>query len=169
MNLIVALLALVAATPALADGVTLAGAVQHPAHFTMAQLRAMPEIDVKVDQKTEKGAFAGTFHGVLLWTLVNGAGLVNGSARHAILLHGIIVSAASDDYGALVSLGEIHSELGNERVILATEKDGQPLAQPILIVPGDAKAARDVRNVTDIYVQPVPSPRGPQAPHDHLN
>ena len=42
---------------------------------------------------------------------------------------------------------------GNGQVILATEQDGQPLAQPRLIVPGDAKAAREVRNVTNVDVQ----------------
>ena len=142
-----------AATPALADGIVLSGSIQHPGPITMAQLRAMPQVEVKVDQKTEKGNFTGDFRGVLLWTLVNKAGLVNGPQRHAVLLHGIVVSASADHYGALISLGEIHPELGNGQVILATEKDGQPLAQPILVVPGDAKAARDVRGVTSVDVR----------------
>ncbi|MEI9995990.1 MAG: molybdopterin-dependent oxidoreductase [Rhizomicrobium sp.] len=147
------LLAFLFAAPACADGIVLGGHVQHPASFTMAQLRAMPAIDVTVDQKTEKGAFTGTFHGVLLWTLVNAAGLENGPNRHAILRHAILVSAAADQYATIVSLGEIHPELGNGQVILATEQDGQKLAQPRLIVPGDLKAAREVRDVTDIEVQ----------------
>ena len=148
-----ALAACLLASPALAQGVAVGGHVQQPASFTMAQLRAMPEIDVKVDQKTEKGTFAGTFHGVLLWDLINKAGLINGPRRHAILRHAILVSARADQYATIVSLGEIHPELGNGQVILATEQDGQPLAQPRLIVPGDAKAAREVQNVTNVDVQ----------------
>jgi hypothetical protein len=108
---------------------------------------------VKVSQKTEKGPFAGTFHGVLLWTLVNTAGLENGPRRHAILRHAILVEAVADQYATIVSLGEIHPELGNGQVILATSQDGRPLAQPRLIVPGDLKAAREVRNVTNVEVQ----------------
>lgn len=163
---IVALLLL--AMPALADGIMLTGAVQHGGPISMAQLRAMPGIDVKVDQKTEKGNFTGTFHGVLLWTLINNAGLVNGPQRHAILLHGIVVSAAADRYGTLISLGEIHPELGNGQVILATAENGKPLAQPVLIVPGDIKAAREVRGVTNVLVDPGFPAGRPQAARDHL-
>lgn len=169
MRYVLALAACLCAAPAWgADGLTLGGSVMHPAHFTMAQLRAMPQTDVKVDQKTEKGTFTGDFRGVLLWTLVNDAGLINGPARHSILLHGIVVSAAADHYGALVSLGEIHSELGNAQIILATERNGSPLAQPILIVPGDIKAARDVRDVTNVFVQGSAAGRSHSGPHDHL-
>ncbi len=141
------------ATPACADGITLSGAVQHPASFTMAELRALPEIDVKVNQLTDKGSVTGTFHGVLLWTIVNSAGLVNGPQRNSILRHAFLVSSSADGYGAVVSLGEIHPKLGNAQVILATEQNGQPLAAPILIVPGDGHAARDVRGVTAVVVQ----------------
>ncbi|HEX3673650.1 MAG TPA: hypothetical protein VHU87_05205 [Rhizomicrobium sp.] len=141
------------ATPALADGITLSGQVQHQGHFTMAELRALPEIDVKADQLTDKGSFAGTFHGVLLWTLVNSAQFVNGPEHNAILRHAMLVSSSTDQYGAVVSLGEIHPKLGNGQVILATEENGQPLAAPILIVPGDGHAARDVHDVTDVTVQ----------------
>jgi hypothetical protein len=153
MRFVIALAACLFAAPAFAQAISVHGHVQHPANFTMAQLRAMPQIDVKIDQKTEKGPFAGTFHGVLLWDLVNKAGLINGPRRHAILRHAILVSARADQYATIVSLGEIHPELGNGQVILATEQDGQPLAQPRLIIPGDAKAAREVRNVTDVEVQ----------------
>ena len=166
---ILGLVALLADAPALADGITLSGAIQRPAKFTMAQLRAMPQIDVKVNQKTEKGSFTGDFHGVLLWSFVNNAVLVNGPARHAILLHGIVVSAAADDYGTLISLGEIHPELGNAQVILATEENGKPLALPVLIVPGDIKAARDVRDVTNVFVQLGSSASAPRAVLDHLH
>jgi hypothetical protein len=141
------------AMPTWADGITLSGAVQHPGGFTMAELRDLPEIDVKVDQLTDKGSFTGTFHGVLLWTLVNGAVFVNGPERNSILRHSFLVSSSADGYGAVVSLGEIHPKLGNAQVILATEENGQALAAPVLIVPGDGHAARDVRNVTDVTVQ----------------
>lgn len=153
MKSAILLAACLLATPALADGISISGAIQHPAHFSMTELRAMPGIDVTIDQKTEKGNYAGTFHGVLLWTLVNNAGLINGPKRHSILRHGILITAASDQYTTLVSLGEIHPELGNGQVILAVSQNGQPLPQPILIVPADIKAARDVRNVTNIVVQ----------------
>lgn len=153
MMRLAALLLGLLATPALAGGIVLNGHVQHPASFTMAQLRAMPSIDVTVNQLTDKGPFAGSFHGVLLWTLVNNAGLQNGPRRHAILRHAILISATADQYATIVSLGEIHPELGNQKVILATAQDGRPLAQPRLIVPNDLKAAREVRNVTNVEVQ----------------
>lgn len=169
MRMILALIVCLLVTPALADGIALSGSLQHPGNVTMAQLRAMPQIDVKVDQLTDKGRFTGDFHGVLLWTLIDNAGLIDGPQRHAILLHGIVVTASGDDYATLISLGEIHPKLGNGQVILATQENGQPLAQPVLIVPGDGHAARNVRGVTAVDVTLGTPPSVGRAPKDHLN
>ena len=67
----------------------------------------MPQTDVTVAQKTDKGSFTGNFRGVLLWTLVNNAGLVNApKPRNAILRHVFFVTSGADGYSTAISIGE---------------------------------------------------------------
>jgi hypothetical protein len=147
------LAAMLFAAPALADGVSVSCAVQNPAQYSMTDLRAMAVTDVTVSQATDHGAFTGTFHGVLLWTLIDKAAPIDATGKNTFLRHTVLVSSSGDQYAAAVSEGEIHPKLENKRVILATDENGAPLATPMLIVPGDAHASRAVKDVTTVTVQ----------------
>ncbi|HEX7815038.1 molybdopterin-dependent oxidoreductase [Dyella sp.] len=62
---------------------------------------------------------------------------------------------ASDGYQIVFSVAELDPNFGNTRVILADSKDGQPLDKDgpyRLIVPGDKRPARWIRNITQIDV-----------------
>lgn len=67
----------------------------------------------------------------------------------------IVRVTASDHYQVVFSLAELDAALGNEQVILADTQDGHPLTKdgPFrLVVPGDKRPARWIRNVTTIEV-----------------
>ncbi len=84
---------------------------------------------------------------MLLWTLVNNAGLVTpAKPRNAILRHVFFVTSGADGYSTAISIGEVHPALGNDQVIVALTKDGAPLDAPRLVVPGDAHASRGVHD-----------------------
>ena len=101
----------------------------------------------------DHGAFTGTFHGVLLWTLIDKSAPIDATGKNTFLRHTFLVSSSGDQYAAAVSEGEIHPKLENKLVILAIDENGAPLATPMLIVPGDAHASRAVKDVTSVTVQ----------------
>jgi hypothetical protein len=56
-----------------------------------------------------------------------------------------------DGYQIAFSVGEIHPEFGNTPMMIATEVDGKPFADGLrIIVPGDKRGARNVRQVVKI-------------------
>ena len=50
-------------------------------------------------------------------------------------------------------MGEIDPRFEGKSVIVAYEKDGQPLASLRLIVPGDVRAGRAVRGLAELTVR----------------
>jgi hypothetical protein len=141
------------ASAATASGVSVSGAVVNPKSFSMAELEAMPQVDLSVTQQTGAGPVSHSYSGVLLWSLVSLAQFQNAPGKNSYLRHTLLVTSDSDGYAAAISEGEIDPKLAGDRVILATEKDGAKLAVPQLVVPGDAHAARAVQNVTSVVVQ----------------
>ena len=132
--------------------VTVSGTVQHPLTLTVADLKAMPAIDVTVSQQTDRGPSQGKFRGTLLWVVIDKAGLLNSAEKNAYLRHTLLVSG-SDGYAAALSEGEIDPKLEGKQVILAYQKDGAALDRPRLVVPGDRHAARGVHDVVTIEVK----------------
>jgi len=132
--------------------VTVSGAVQHPLTLTVADLKALPAIDVTVSQQTDRGPSQGKFRGALLWSAIDKAGLLNGAEKNAYLRHILLVSG-SDGYAAALSEGEIDPKLEGKQVVLAYQKDGAALDRPRLVVPGDAHAARGVHDVVTVEVK----------------
>ena len=75
----------------------------------------------------------------------------------------IVRITAPDHYQVVFSLAELDPMLGNEQVILADTQDGRPIAKDgpyRIVVPGDKRPARWIRNVTTIEVinTALPSP-----------
>ena len=71
-------------------------------------------------------------------------------------LTGYLTVTATDGYTVVFALAELDPTLGNTRVVLADSRDGQPLDASDgpwrLVVPGDQRAARSVRQVASIRV-----------------
>ena len=128
------------------------GAVTTAQSWTLAELRALPSETVSIAQRTDKGLLKASFTGVLLWALVDKAGLVNGPQKNAFLRHVIVVSAG-DGYTVALSEGEIDPKLEGKAVLIAYARDGKPLDSARLVVPGDHQAARSVHGVTAIEIK----------------
>jgi hypothetical protein len=98
--------------------------------------------------------------GVALAALAARAGLPTGEALRGDALRLLLVVAARDGYRVAFTLGEIDPKLGGKPVLLADSCDGKPLAAdngPLrLVVPGEARAARSVRQVEAISVVALP-------------
>jgi DMSO/TMAO reductase YedYZ molybdopterin-dependent catalytic subunit len=140
-----------------AAGISITGAVEHPKHWSAAELGQLPATRETVFFHTGHGVLTGTFSGVLLWTLLQQAGIrTDPAVKNDTVRHGVMITG-KDGYAALLSLGEIDPELGGAQAILAVARDGKPLddkeGPARLIVPGDKAAAREVENVVTIDVK----------------
>ncbi len=93
-----------------------------------------------------------TCEGVWLGDLLARAGLPSGEALRGPALATMVVADAADGYRTVFSLGELDAKLGNRQVLVADRCNGKPLAAadgPVrLVVPGEARAARSVRQLT---------------------
>jgi DMSO/TMAO reductase YedYZ molybdopterin-dependent catalytic subunit len=127
------------------------GAVRHPLRLTASDFRAMPPVKRTVTFQTEHGPSTSTYVGVLLWSLLARAE-VNDAAKWGELRH-VITVTGSDGYFVMISLGEIDPNFGNAPMMVAYERDGEPLDAPRLIAPGDKHGARDVRDLVHLQIR----------------
>jgi Oxidoreductase molybdopterin binding domain len=122
-----------------------------------ADLKAMAR--VSLDHRAENGASA-PYAGVRLTDLLGRVGAPMGPALRGPALADVVIVKASDGYRVAFSLGELDPGVGDELVVLADQKAGQPLTPPEgplrLIVAGDKRGARAVRGVVEIDVEAAP-------------
>jgi DMSO/TMAO reductase YedYZ molybdopterin-dependent catalytic subunit len=139
--------------PKASDSVTLGGAVEHPRSLKTADLMKEPATTESVFMHTGHGALTGSFTGVLLWTLLEEAGVkLDANIKNDVVRHTVTITAA-DGYSTTLSLGEIAPEFGGDQAILAYEVDGKPIDNGArLIVPGDKGAGRAISAVASIEV-----------------
>jgi DMSO/TMAO reductase YedYZ molybdopterin-dependent catalytic subunit len=138
-----------------APGFTLDGQVQRPGRVTQSDLKALPATSVTVSFQTGHGQETGTYGGVLLWTLLTNASVVDGPAKGAHLSHTILVTG-SDGYSVALSMGELDPKFEGKSVIIAATMNGRPLPAADglrLIVPGDSHGGRAVRDVVHVEVK----------------
>lgn len=152
-------LLLLFATPALTQsatspGIELAGALVAPGTITRADLLGLPAVEMDVQFKTSKGDEKAHYKGVLLWEVFQRHGMAGLPGHHEELKHTFLVTA-KDGYQIAYSFGEIAPEFGNRQIILAYERDGKAIADDGLriVVPGDIRGARSVRDVVRIEVR----------------
>ncbi|WP_260922992.1 hypothetical protein [Novosphingobium sp. 9] len=85
------------------------------------------------------------------------AGVPHGKDLHGSELTKGVIVHARDGYAVLFSLGEIDPGLGHEGMIIAERCDGQALDDKTgpyrLIVPGDLRPARSVRQVKALEIR----------------
>jgi hypothetical protein len=130
-------------------GIALSGHVEHELRLTIADLRALPQTGIDVSFQTGHGPESGHFTGALVWDVVQKAGITDTAgpkSRHH-LQHAVLVSGR-DGYTVALSVGELDPDFEGKQAILTV--DGADGAR--LIVPGDKKGGRDVRDVVAIEV-----------------
>lgn len=139
--------------------ITIGGAVLHPQSLAVADLERLPPTSLVASFATEHGQERATWTGVLLWTLLERAGIEAGpqappSGRET--LRRTLVVTGRDGYAVAFSVGELDPDFGAAPAIVAYARDGAPLAAAQglrLIVPGDKRGGRAVRDVVRIEVQ----------------
>jgi hypothetical protein len=134
------------------DSVELSGVGSTMITLKPETLSGLPAIEQDVSFKTSKGISSGHYKGVLFWEVLKANKAFDGLGHNSELAKTFIV-IGRDDYRIAFSVGEIHPEFGNTPMMIATEVDGKPFADGLrVIVPGDQRGARNVREVVKIEV-----------------
>ncbi len=146
---------LASAAPALAQTVSvplelaLLGRVEHPRTLALDDLKALPPVTVEAAAHGERTA---SYTGALLWTLLSAAAPVDDPGKGGRFQH-VLLARGQDGYTVALAIGELDPRLENKQVIVAYEEDGKPLPALHLAVPGDAHAARNVRDLVSVEVR----------------
>lgn len=149
--LAVAALALGAADAPAPEGLTVDGHAEHALHLTLAQLKAMQQHELDISFETGHGPQGGHYAGVLLWDVVQQAGVVDApgvNAKHH--LQHVLCVRGRDGYVVAVALGEIDPDFEGKSVILGEDSEAGKIR---LIVPGDKHGGRNVRDVVRIEIE----------------
>lgn len=133
------------------------GAVNNPTTFTLGKLKALPPTNENVFFYTGQGPVSSEYTGVLLWDLLNSAGIkLDSSVKNDIITKTIIVTG-TDGYSVVIGAGELAPNFGGHQVIVAYEQDGKLLDQNSgfakLIFPGDKAGGRFVSWISSIKVR----------------
>jgi hypothetical protein len=139
--------------PARIDAIELVGAGPATIVITPETLAALPSVERDVTFKTSKGPSSGHYKGVLFWDVLTANKAFEGVGHNEELAKTFVVTGR-DDYRIAFSVGEIHPEFGNSPMMIATEVDGKPFEDGLrIIVPGDQRGARNVREVVRIELR----------------
>ncbi len=131
-----------------------------PITLDSASLAAMPRASVTASAHHES---ASQWQGVALENILLRAGAPSGEALRGHAMTSVVRITASDHYQVVFSVAELDSMLGNEQVILADTQDGHPITKDgpyRVVVPGDKRPARWIRQVVRIDVLRAPDGGG---------
>lgn len=160
------ILACVAAAPALSADPTVAAAPAGivvareagPEHVVTAdELGALATVQVTVAVEPGHGPPQRSYEGPLLWAVLDHTGAID-AAKVREQVRPTVLITGRDGYRAILALGEITPEFEGKQVIIAERMDGQALGPDHLriVVPGDKRGGRGVRDVVRIVVAAAP-------------
>ena len=153
---LIAPMAVWAATPVLAQDLKVTVQGRDSVVLTPADLKVLPRA---------KATFTAhgkpiIYEGPLLNAALLKAGVVSGDRLMGRYLNQVVVAKGADGFTASYSLGETDPIYRANPVIVADSKDGQPLDAKEgpyrLVVDGDLRPGRSVRQVVSVEVKPVP-------------
>lgn len=149
--------------PALAETFQVDGLVAQPRSFTRDDLASMSTWSMPVVFVAGQQVQSGTFTGPSLLQVIQAAGgPVFDASRNNDLLRRFIVASGADGYAVVLAWGEIDPEFAAEPVLVAFERDGQPLGEgqgmARLVVPGDKRGGRHVNRLTHIELRDAGPP-----------
>ena len=134
------------------------GEVEKPLGLSADDLAAMPRRSVRA--KDHKGV-ESTWEGVAVADLMTKAGARVGEKLRGGAMVDYLVVEAADGYRAVFALPEIDPAFTDKVVLLADRRDGRPMAGtegPLrIVVPGEKKHARWVRQVTRLTLRRAPT------------
>ncbi len=117
------------------------------------QLAALAPVTQRVTLMSGHGGQEAEWSGPLLWTVLTAAGAVD-PAKPAEQVRLTVRVTGADGYTAVLALAELSPSFGDRPVQLADEMNGAPVpGQGLrLIVPGEHRAGRSVRDVIRIDI-----------------
>ncbi len=120
-------------------------------------LRDLPRRTVTV---TDEHGTSATYAGADVEAVLARAGATAGSAMRGPALAQYVVVRGADGYRAVFALAELDPGFTDRVVLLADRRDGQPLPARLgpyqVVVPGEKRNARWVRNVVEIDIRSAP-------------
>lgn len=133
---------------------TISGEITKPLMLQAADLQAMPHTTVTARDHDEK---EHQYSGVPVSELLKQAGAPLGGQLRGKNLRNYVVVKAADAYEVVFALPEFDPEFASRSILLVDRVDGQPLDNAVgpyrLVVPGEKKMARWVRQVKRIEVK----------------
>jgi DMSO/TMAO reductase YedYZ molybdopterin-dependent catalytic subunit len=158
------------APPALADSLTVAGSLAEPARPSPElvvqragqashvipgdRIGELKSITQTVGFMTDHGEQQAEWTGPLLWDVLTDSGAIEGvkPAEHVRL---VVRVTSADGYTAVVALGEIAPQFAGRPIQIADHMNGAPIPEHglRLVVPGDKRGGRSVRNVIRIDIE----------------
>lgn len=133
--------------------VTVEGEVFTPLKLSLKELLLFKASEAKGKDRDGR---QHTYKGVMLWDILDSAGVTLGKEPRGENLIKYVVAKADDGYEVVFSLSEIDPAFSDNMILLAYEVDGYPLAAkegPFrLVVPDEKKHARWIRQLTMVKV-----------------
>jgi len=144
---------LLGAGPAPDSGLLIEAGPEHELRVTAADLGRCPQVEERVSFEGEHGRTTATYSGVRLWTLLEQAGGLGARPRERVAK--VLMATGRDGYTAALALAELDPAFEGKEVLVAATADGHPMADGglRLVVPGDQRGGRSVRDVARIVVR----------------
>jgi DMSO/TMAO reductase YedYZ molybdopterin-dependent catalytic subunit len=142
------------ATSTIDAQLSIAGAVEQPLTFHAPDLATLPRQTLQVRDHEGRQS---VFEGVALVESLQRAGVPLGKDLRGDRMVTYVLVGAADGYRVVFALPEIDPAFSDRLILLADRRDQQPLSAkegPLhLIVPGEKRQARWVRQVTSVTVR----------------
>jgi hypothetical protein len=168
MRALLAAAALLAASPAAAQSLTVTGLDGKARTLAAADLASLPRAGATLIEDGKPHAYEGP----MLTDVLRAGGLPMGQRLHGDPLKAYLVVAGSDGFEAVYSLAEVDRDFHGDTVILADKVDGAPLpakqAPWRVVSSGDRKGWRAVYAVVSIEARSIlKGPAAPAMEHAH--
>jgi hypothetical protein len=135
-----------------AEAVNIWGDVRKSTTLTLDALRGFAPQTQSVTFQTGTGPQSHTYVGATLVDIVTAAEPAVDPAKHNAVLSVAVVATDAEGYAATVAWGEISPEYAATPALVAYVEDGRELDQPQLVVPGDIRGGRYVRDLTELRI-----------------
>src|SRR6516162_8059017 len=126
-----------------------------PVKITAAEIAALPHQEVTLEDHGKTVRFGG----VPLRLVLEKGGITLGDSLRGKRLSSCLLVEAADGYGVVIALPELDPGFTDRVILLADQADGHPLDSkegPFrIVVPGEKRMARWVRQVTTLKVVQV--------------
>ncbi|MBN8938977.1 MAG: extracellular solute-binding protein [Rhizobiales bacterium] len=124
-----------------------------PVAITLDRLAAFAQTTQRVTQRTGRGEETTEWSGPLLWDVLTTLGVID-PARHGDHPRMTLRAIGKDGYTVALAIAELSPEFAGKPVIIANRLNGVALPNQALrlVVPGDRRAGRSVRDLVRISV-----------------